>query len=108
MGRCRARCVNVFGSDRPSRGNLPASTAWEGPMTSFRAILVLAAVTVATPAFAAAPVVGKAKRLAPEDPKPVSVAVPQEPKVEIAGSCKLGDGACADYQGAFAGVDLQA
>src|SRR5512138_3364957 len=77
-------------------------------MTPNRVILVLAAVASVTPAFAAEPVAGKAKRLAPEEPKPVSVAVPQEPKVEIAGSCKLGGSACADYQGAFAGVDLQA
>ena len=50
---------------------------------------------------------GKAKRLAPADPVPTSVAPPEEDKLPVAGSC-VASGACTDYEGTFTGVDLQA
>lgn len=75
-------------------------------MTALRSLLVVAALA-ATPALAAPPASAKAKRLAPADPPPAAIAVPEEPKAPIAGSCAM-KSACAEYQGAFTGVDTQA
>jgi hypothetical protein len=77
-------------------------------MSSIRAALLLSAVLAAAPAIAAPPGSAKAKRLAPADPPPAAIPVPEEPKAPIAGSCSLPANACADYQGTFAGVDLPA
>jgi hypothetical protein len=77
-------------------------------MISARAVLVFAAALAAAPVSAGQPASAKAKRLTPADPAPAAIAVPDEPKVTIIGSCALGGNACSDYEGAFAGVDVKA
>ncbi|HSM91744.1 MAG TPA: hypothetical protein VLT47_02595 [Anaeromyxobacteraceae bacterium] len=77
-------------------------------MNAAHVALVVAAALASMPAVAAPPAGAKPKRLAPADPAPASIAVPVEEEARIVGSCALGGGACADYQGAFAGVDVQA
>lgn len=77
-------------------------------MTSARAALAVAALLASASALAAPPGSGKARRLTPDDPPPAALAVPEEPKVQIVGSCTAGNGACSEYQGTFAGVDARA
>ncbi len=76
-------------------------------MTAIRLVLVVAFALASASAYAAPPA-AKAKRLAPPEPTPASIAVPEEPKDPVAGSCSLPGGGCSDYQGAFTGVDVQA
>jgi hypothetical protein len=76
-------------------------------LTTPRTVLALAVLSAATAALAEGPVMKKAKRLAPPDPAP-ALAAPEEAKVAVLGSCALAAGACADYEGAFAGQDAKA
>lgn len=77
-------------------------------MTSVRAAVVLASVFAAAVAFAQVPASAKAKRLAPAEPAPVSIPVPEDPKGPTAGSCTYAADSCADFEGAFTGQDLRA
>jgi hypothetical protein len=72
------------------------------------AAVVLGGVLAAAPALGEVPAHLKAKRLTPADPAPSTLAVPEEPKVAILGSCTLATGDCSEYEGAFAGTDAPA
>lgn len=77
-------------------------------MTPARAVLAAVAVLASASALGAPPAGAKAKRLAPDEPPPAALAVPEEPKAAILGSCTLTNGDCAEYQGSFSGVDAPA
>jgi hypothetical protein len=77
-------------------------------MTFARAVAVLAATLFAAPVPGEIPASMKARRLAPPEPPPAAVAVPEEAAPPLLGSCRAADGACAAWEGAFAGMDPKA